>query len=208
MLALALARRATLSRLLDRTLPPRPWQQRCRRRAGLAEPCASSIRAAVPSGRRVCRVLAGRASARGADLPREPGRFVCERVYALDIPAPSAGGSQDAVAGAASALLCRSDKAPVRLLRSAARRTSAFGWSVSRSLLAVRCPPGVSPFVPVIRHPPVARQCRSCSCVLSRKAYGRRRHRLPRGDVTGRRCCREGRCSGRSPWGGRVSSSA
>jgi hypothetical protein len=69
-------------------------------------------------------------------------------------------------------------------------------------------PAGASPFVPVIRHPPAAHRCRSCSCVLSRKACGRRRHRLPCGDVTGRRCCRKGRRSGPSPWGRRVSSSA
>ena len=80
----------------------------------------------------------------------------------------SAGGSQDAAARAAPGLHLRSGQA-----RSAAHiggeRTSACGWSVSLSLLAVPCPSAL------LRscshsHPQNAHRCRSRSCVLSRKA--------------------------------------
>ena len=81
-------------------------------------------------------VLAG--SARGADLPREPCRFVCEpgragcpgHCWRFADAAPR-GRRRECTYGRA------------RLLSAAhigGERTSACGWSVSLSLLAVPCP--------------------------------------------------------------------
>ena len=121
-------------------------------------------------------------------------------------PGSSAGDSQDAAARAGAGiaptvgpgsrpLLTSASSGPppadgacrFRCWRSLARRRSSV-----RAVIRTRRGPPVS--LPLVR--------------AFAQGVGRRRHRLPCGDVTGRRCCRKGRCSGPSPWGGRVSSSA
>ena len=100
----------------------------------------------------------------------------------------------------------RSGQAPVRCSH---RRRADVRLRMKRVAFAaggplpVGAPPFVQSFAPA--------ECPPVSLPLVRafaQGVGRRRHRLPGEDVTGRQYCRKGRYSGPSPWGGRVSSSA
>ena len=172
--------------------------------SGVCEPYASSNRAAGPSGV-LSDVLAGEASARGVDLPREPGRFVCEPVRA-GCPGPLLAVRRDAAACVAPGFHLRSGHAPVRCSQP---RRADLRLRMARVALATggRLHLGAPPFVQSF----AATECPPVSLPLARafaQGVGRRRHRLPGEDVTGRQYCRKGRYSGPSPWGGRVSSSA
>ena len=135
-------------------------------RLASASPTRAAFERLGPSGR-PSHVLAGQASARGADLPREPCRFVCEPVRA-GCPGPLLAVRR--TRPPARRRDCTYGRA--RLLSAAhigGERTSACGWSVSLSLLAVPCPSAL------LRscshsHPQNAHRCRSRSCVPSRTA--------------------------------------
>ena len=132
---------------------------------GLRISCASSIRAAGPSGRPLSHVLAGRASGRGAELPRDPRRFVCDRVCALDFRS-LAGGRRTRPPQRRLGLAVPVGQGSCPLLTSAARGPRTSAGSASAFAASGPSPGGAVPFVPVIRHlpgcPPVSLLFVSC----------------------------------------------